>query len=89
MVHLSLFFLAVVAKRADLESAKKFHSACLAEAEIYDSLVDYFLAIHVLSFFICMYREIFTSEVGLSSLLLTLIQMLLIPAYMYSLLIAH
>ena len=89
VVHLSMFFLCLAAKRADVEKAKGFHSACQAEAETYDNLQSYFLVVHLICFCACMYREIFTSEVGLTGLFLNLIQMLLIPVYLFPLLQSH
>jgi hypothetical protein len=52
-------------KRADMEKAKEFHEICQEEAENYVTLMELFLATHIIAALACSFREIFSAKTNL------------------------
>lgn len=88
IVHLALFVLCLVIKRPDVEKAESMHSACLLEAQAYDSIINMFMAMHVITFLATFFREIYNTDVSLLGQILRIIEVLCIPFYFYSVLMA-
>ena len=88
VVHLALFILCLVIKRPDVEKAQGMHSACLLEAQAYDSIINMFMAMHVITFLATLFREIYNTDVSLLGQILRIVEVLCIPFYFYSVLMA-
>ena len=87
-MHVSLFILGLVVKKPDVAAAGQMNDACLEEAQAYDSLITILLVVHALCFLATLFREIFSADVGFLGQMMSILEVMMIPAYLYSLLIA-
>lgn len=65
IVHIALAVGLLFVKKTDLEKSKEFPEACQEEAQSYDTLMDMFLATHIIAALACSFREIFSAKTNL------------------------
>ena len=59
---------------------------CQNEAVEYESIMNYMLAIHILSFLATLYREIFTAKTNLFGQIMRIMEIFSIPLYIFGIL---
>lgn len=64
-------------------------AACLKEAEQYDSVMRMFMTVHIIAFFACVYREIFSSKTTIFAQFIRIMEIFSAAAYLYSILFTY
>lgn len=65
------------------------YQACLEEIITVEWIIPAFLFTHVICFLSCMYREVFSARTDLSGQIMRIMEVLCIPIYIASILMAH
>ena len=65
-----------------MEKAKEFHEVCQEEAQSYVTLMEMFLATHIIAALACSFREIFSAKTNLFAQIMRIIEIFTIPVYL-------
>lgn len=82
IVHIALAVGLLFVEKADMEKAKEFHEICQEEAESYVTLMEMFLATHIIAALACSFREIFSAKTNLFAQIMRIIEIFTIPVYL-------
>ena len=82
IVHLALsIVMTFVVQRIDIEKAETFGPACLEEAEKLEITLTGFQVTHVLMFFACVFREMYSTLSGKVAQFMRILEVICYPLY--------
>jgi hypothetical protein len=64
IVHLSLSIVIIIVEKPDVDKASTFGQACQKEAEQLQSILLLYQIIHIVTFFACVFREMYSTLSG-------------------------
>ena len=82
IVHIALAVGLLFVKKADMVKVMEFHEICQEEAQNYVTLMDMFLATHIIAALACSFREIFSAKTNLFAQIMRIIEIFTIPVYL-------